>query len=246
MVTIGSIVTTTGFRARFTGKERDAETGLDYFGARYLSSAQGRWTSPDWSATPQPVPYADLANPQTLNLYVYVGNNPLSELDPDGHLEAPWHFAITLAAALKTHHGFFGSMKLAWTTSWVDFRKGSQGQDAAHPNWHSMEGRDANGDFQTQAEADAGTAAVIADAEQRGDTALAAHAAEDQATPLHEGHEWTGIFHWSFLVHFLGDVFPSPQTIKNALTMRLEFCNRKPRRPLPRRTRRFQIKRRGP
>jgi RHS repeat-associated protein len=34
-------------RIRFTGKERDAETGLDYFGARYMSSAQGRWTTPD-------------------------------------------------------------------------------------------------------------------------------------------------------------------------------------------------------
>jgi len=32
---------------KFTGKERDAETGLDYFGARYMSSAQGRFTSPD-------------------------------------------------------------------------------------------------------------------------------------------------------------------------------------------------------
>jgi RHS repeat-associated protein len=31
----------------YTGKERDAETGLDYFGARYMSSAQGRFTSPD-------------------------------------------------------------------------------------------------------------------------------------------------------------------------------------------------------
>ena len=40
LVTIGS-------QGRFTGKERDAETGLDYFGARYMSSAQGRWTSPD-------------------------------------------------------------------------------------------------------------------------------------------------------------------------------------------------------
>ena len=54
---------------RFTGKERDSETGLDYFGARYFSAAQGRWTSPDWSAVPQPVPYADLSDPQTLNLY---------------------------------------------------------------------------------------------------------------------------------------------------------------------------------
>lgn len=32
---------------QFTGKERDAETGLDYFGARYFSGAQGRFTSPD-------------------------------------------------------------------------------------------------------------------------------------------------------------------------------------------------------
>ena len=72
---------------KFTGKERDAETGLDYFGARYFSAAQGRFTSPDWSAKPQPVPYADLANPQSLNLYSYVRNNPLSRIDPDGHID---------------------------------------------------------------------------------------------------------------------------------------------------------------
>ncbi len=70
---------------KFTGKERDQETGLDYFGARYLSSPQGRWTSPDWSEKPQPVPYADLKDPQTLNLYAYVRNNPLSRSDLDGH-----------------------------------------------------------------------------------------------------------------------------------------------------------------
>lgn len=74
-----------GRRSRNTGKERDGETGLDYFGARYFSAAQGRWTSPDWSATPQPVPYADLSDPQTLNLYGYVHNNPLSRADADGH-----------------------------------------------------------------------------------------------------------------------------------------------------------------
>lgn len=71
--------------AEFTGKERDAETGLDYFGARYFSGAQGRFTSPDWSATPQPIPYADLGDPQTLNLYAYVRNNPLRFTDSDGH-----------------------------------------------------------------------------------------------------------------------------------------------------------------
>jgi RHS repeat-associated protein len=70
---------------KFTSKERDAETGLDYFGARYFSAAQGRFTSPDWSASPAAVPYADLGDPQTLNLYAYVRNNPLSHADADGH-----------------------------------------------------------------------------------------------------------------------------------------------------------------
>src|SRR5438445_10820524 len=49
---------------KFSGKERDAETGLDYFGARYLNSMQGRWMSPDWSAVPEAIPFADLSNPQ--------------------------------------------------------------------------------------------------------------------------------------------------------------------------------------
>src|SRR5580704_4048944 len=73
------------YQPRSTGKERDAETGLDYFGARYYSGAQGRFTSPDWSPAPQAVPYADLSDPQTLNLYGYVRNNPLSRRDTDGH-----------------------------------------------------------------------------------------------------------------------------------------------------------------
>lgn len=69
----------------FTGKERDSESGNDYFGARYYSSSMGRFLSPDWSVKEEPVPYAHLDNPQTLNLYAYVQNNPLSKSDPDGH-----------------------------------------------------------------------------------------------------------------------------------------------------------------
>jgi hypothetical protein len=45
----------------------------------------GRWLSPDWSVKVEPVPYAKLDNPQSLNLYSYVFNNPLTLLDPDGH-----------------------------------------------------------------------------------------------------------------------------------------------------------------
>jgi RHS repeat-associated protein len=71
----------------FTGKERDAETGDDYFGARYLSSQQERFTTPDWSSSPEAVPYANLGDPQTLNLYAYVHNNPITSADADGHQE---------------------------------------------------------------------------------------------------------------------------------------------------------------
>jgi RHS repeat-associated protein len=68
-----------------TGKERDTETGLDNFGARYDSSQYGRFMTPDWAAKPSSVPYAVFNNPQSLNLYAYVQNNPVKNKDPDGH-----------------------------------------------------------------------------------------------------------------------------------------------------------------
>ena len=83
-----SAVCTTGVcfaPSRSTGKERDTESGNDYFGARYYSSDAGRFLTPDWSAKVEPVPYAKLDDPQTLNLYSYVGNNPLARADADGH-----------------------------------------------------------------------------------------------------------------------------------------------------------------
>ena len=53
--------------------------------ARYYSSDAGRFLSPDWSANVEPVPYAKLDDPQSLNLYDYVEGNPLASVDPDGH-----------------------------------------------------------------------------------------------------------------------------------------------------------------
>jgi RHS repeat-associated protein len=65
--------------ADFTGKERDSETGNDYFGARYLSGAQGRFGSPDPGNAG-----AVNVDPQSWNAYGYVRNNPINLTDPDG------------------------------------------------------------------------------------------------------------------------------------------------------------------
>ncbi|MGB7283740.1 MAG: RHS repeat-associated core domain-containing protein [Candidatus Acidiferrum sp.] len=70
---------------KFEGKERDTETGNDDFGARYYTDRFGRWLSADWSNVPVAVPYANLTNPQTLNLYAMVSDDPESFADLDGH-----------------------------------------------------------------------------------------------------------------------------------------------------------------
>ena len=84
LVTDGGAATTYnqefGVYQKFTGKERDTESGLDYFGARYMSSAQGRFTSPD----PLFFQKEMLVDPQRWNLYAYVRDNPLRLVDPTG------------------------------------------------------------------------------------------------------------------------------------------------------------------
>ena len=73
------VVTAGANKYKFTGKERDSETGLDYFGARFNGSALGRFTTPDPS-----MGSVRLENPQTWNRYSYALNNPLKFIDPTG------------------------------------------------------------------------------------------------------------------------------------------------------------------
>ena len=75
---------------KFTGKERDSESGNDYFGARYYASTMGRFLTPDSAR------YSGLSDPQSLNLYSYVGNHPTFLIDPDGRC---WQWAQKLCDA---------------------------------------------------------------------------------------------------------------------------------------------------
>jgi RHS repeat-associated protein len=92
------ISSASGNTYKFSSKERDSESGLDDFGARYYSSQYGRFmTSDEFKGgivdpftgqdieTNSALPYADITDPQTLNKYAYVRNNPLRYVDPDGH-----------------------------------------------------------------------------------------------------------------------------------------------------------------
>jgi RHS repeat-associated protein len=93
----------------FTGKERDSESNLDNFAARYDSSSLGRFISPDWSPDADPIPYADAGNPQTLNRYLFTGDNPLNSTDDDGHGSDEPNFAGTCGLFCRFLQWLFGS-----------------------------------------------------------------------------------------------------------------------------------------
>ena len=78
-------VTVTNQNYRFIGKERDSESGLDNFGARFDASSLGRFMTPDWADSPEAIPFAQQINPQSLNLYAYALNSPVTQADLDGH-----------------------------------------------------------------------------------------------------------------------------------------------------------------
>ena len=87
--------------SRYTGKERDGESNLDYFGARSFSSQFGRFFSVD----PLGLSVSGTGSPQLLNSYGYALNNPLFYIDPDGR--DPQQFVANLAKAWQAVAGGF-------------------------------------------------------------------------------------------------------------------------------------------
>ena len=91
---------------KFTGKEKDKETGLYYYESRYYDSSLARFASVDpWSG--------DLSDPQSLNKYSYVRNNPVKYVDPSGEV---YHLAIPAILGIA---GFISGTEEAYSPSSV-------------------------------------------------------------------------------------------------------------------------------
>jgi RHS repeat-associated protein len=82
------------YQHRYTGQEQDPETGLYFYNARYYNPVLGRFISPD-SIVPEP------GNPQSLNRYSYVENNPVNRIDPSGHFSFGRFFKTVAKVAIQ-------------------------------------------------------------------------------------------------------------------------------------------------
>jgi RHS repeat-associated protein len=128
---IGGRTTTQGYtgdsvRQKFTSKERDNETGLDYFLARYYSSAQGRFTSPDSLLSS-----GRIDNPQTWNRFNYVLGNPLKFSDPFGLFE---YLAGTSADDIKRINKAYDDL----VTAKGKYKAGSKEYDAINKSLNAL------------------------------------------------------------------------------------------------------------
>jgi RHS repeat-associated protein len=197
--------------SRYTGKERDTESGLDYFGARYYASTMGRFMSPDPSRLS-----VDFQDPQTWNRYTYVLNRPLTMIDRNGKWPTEIHNEIIDNAFPNLSNRQRQILKDI-SAKQDSVTSGGQGTDVAYE--HAM--RNAN---QTVAEAKAlydnyvaNQGDIAQDAqmdwylqepdwpalsdEALGDFGKALHAVLDSTSPAHEGFQV-----WKHWLHFGRDM----------------------------------------
>jgi RHS repeat-associated protein len=190
----------------YTGHAQDQESGYAYMEARFYDPVIGRFLSTD--------PVDD-----GVNLYSYVGNDPLNATDPTGAFASPVHFFTTFAAGLRSGYGFKASIRYAWQSVMTDFRPGSQLPSAENTAAHAMAGQLPGGGFQNRQQAIASNADYIRAAMAEGRLGDAAHAIQDQHAAGHDFKIWGGVGDTSLgdlIKHFLQDLFPSPERVRNS------------------------------
>ena len=195
----GGRTTTQGYtgdsvRQKFTSKERDNESGLDFFGARYYASTQGRFTSVDPSRVS-----IHPGNPQSWNRYSYTYNNPLALVDQNGKWPTRIHeLIIDRALPRLTDHQRQEIKNGSYSVD--DFTKG--GQSTSHANEHGMT---EPGQSQNEAARNANTfinnnlnrAQYAHDhsglTSSLWDFGRAWHTVSDMTSPAHEGYQ---VWYW--------------------------------------------------
>jgi RHS repeat-associated protein len=183
-----------GHPRKFTGKERDAETGFDYFGARYYGSGFGRFTSVD----PVMNITGNLVKPQKWNRYAYSLNNPLRYLDPDGREEITIvinafipHDFLTMPFAMKGDGREVGQAGTSRTTQTIvvetDKAKNARGGVDSHADTGPSLGAGDHG-IRTRNKAPADGIRASVDRADNGDVVIRATAvAPYPSLPVHEG-----------------------------------------------------------
>jgi RHS repeat-associated protein len=135
-----SITGTVENNEKFVGKEKDQETGLYYFGARYMDAKIGRFVSVD----PKGISEKDLLNPQRLNRYNYSLNNPYRYIDPNGKWPEEVHNTIISRAFSGGNYKFSPKIIAAIQRGSAEADSGKY-QDTGHSYMHAMraKGQDA-------------------------------------------------------------------------------------------------------
>ena len=167
---------------QYTGRENDG-TGVYYYRARYYSPVYQRFVSED-----------PIGLRGGLNKYEYVGDDPVSGIDPTGRENPISHFAESVWAGL--HDPSFAIAKHdpfnATSDVLTDVLPHSQDIDAYDTNMHAMAGRKSNGNWQSCGEALSGAADFIATMMNGDNLGMAEHTGQDWGTPSHGGDTWNG------------------------------------------------------
>jgi hypothetical protein len=187
------------------------ELDLYYYKARVYHPKLGRFLQTD------PIGYED-----QMNLYAYVGNDPVNMVDPTGNFGVHIHGWLSFRAARSSGFSFVQSLRVAYRAVQFDFEAGSQDATKSGVAGHAM-----SVPGQSVAEAARNHSSLISNATKNGDFGKASHAIQDSFAKGHSNFAvWSGSFRaggiGNGLAHLWHDIFPSSEEMDNAYNATVE------------------------